>query len=112
MTPHAALPPIREALQILLVSYMPLGSFLRALQREIRLQSAFSVQCKAVMEPAATAREGACDSYPFPEPTRPPASGKELHELLERSYDRPWDRCSDRLKEEYNNRAVQRMPIS
>ena len=57
------------------------------------------------MEPSATAREGACDSYPFPEPTRPPASGKELHELLERSYDRPWDRVSDRMKEEYNNRA-------
>ena len=57
------------------------------------------------MEPSEAAREGACDSYPFPEPTRPPASGKELQELLEGSYDRPWDRCSDRLKEEYNNRA-------
>ena len=30
------------------------------------------------MEPSATAREGTCDSYPFPEPTRPPASGEEL----------------------------------
>ena len=42
-----------RALQILLVAYRPLGSFflffLQALQRSIRLQSAFRVLCKAAI---------------------------------------------------------------
>ena len=62
------------------------------------------------MEPAATAREGACDSYPFPEPTRPPASGEELFQsegqrVAARYWWTSWDHVSDRSKEDFNNRA-------
>ena len=42
------------------------------------------------MEPSETAREGACDSYPFPEPTRPPASGEELFQSSGHAVRRGW----------------------
>ena len=61
------------------------------------------------MEPSATAREGTCDSYPFPEPTRPPASGEELFQspgAVRRGWlASQWDSVPDRMKEDFNNRA-------
>ena len=129
---------IIEALQILLVSYMPLGCFFRSQsqdkslaieprasvsrvflrrqplpkRRADRPQPELTVQTSESnsMEPSATAREGACDSYPFPEPTRPPASGEELFQSSGHAARRgwlvgQWDSVPDCMKEDFNNRA-------
>ena len=62
------------------------------------------------MEPSATAREGTCDSYPFPEPTRPPASGEELFQSSGHAVRRgwlvgQWDSIPDYMKDDFDNRA-------
>ena len=62
------------------------------------------------MDSSEAARKGACDSYPFPEPTRPPASGEELFQsegqrVAARYWWTSWDHVSDRSKEDFNNRA-------
>ena len=53
------------------------------------------------------------DPYPFPEPTRPPASGEELFQsqgqTQSRLYWTSWDRVPDHIKEKFNNHARQWM---
>ena len=62
------------------------------------------------MEPSEAAREGACDSYPFPEPTRPPASGEELFQSSGHAVRRgwlvgQWDSIPDYMKDDFDNRS-------